>query len=311
MIRRSSSFDLPEREATPEETFLTRRALLRSGAQAAVTLWGIAGANAFAADEPAVVRYPATRNRGLSIDLPVTPEDLASSYNNFYEFGPDKRVAARAQSLTIDPWTIEIGGLVERPLQVGLEDLLGRFELEERIYRFRCVETWAMVVPWTGFPLRKLVEWAKPLPDARFLAFESFHRPTEALHQAVSFWNPWPYGEGLRMDEATNELAMIVTGVYGKPLPKQHGAPARLIVPWKYGFKSIKSIRRIEFTREPPATFWNTLQPDEYDFVANVDPKVPHPRWSQATERLLGSEERQPTLPYNGYADRVSHLYRG
>jgi sulfoxide reductase catalytic subunit YedY len=277
MIRRSSAFELPEREATPEGTFLTRRALLRGGGQAGLALWGIAGANAFAGDEaPAAVPYPAPRNRDLSVDLPVTPEDLASSYNNFYEFGPDKRIAARAQSLTIDPWTIEIGGLVERTGQIGLEDLLGRFELEERIYRFRCVEAWAMVVPWTGLPLRKLVEWAKPLPEARYLGFESFYRPTEALYQAVSLWNPWPYAEGLRMDEATNELAMLVTGVYGKPLPKQHGAPVRLIVPWKYGFKSIKSIRRIEFMREPPATFWNTLQPEEY-----------------------------------GYADRVSHLYRG
>jgi sulfoxide reductase catalytic subunit YedY len=313
-VLRRSGWSLPEREATPEAIFLSRRDLLKRSlaASAGMALLGPAAAGlarGAPAAEPARARYPARRNADLSVDLPLTEEGVAAAFNNFYEFGPDKEIAARAQALTIDPWTLEIGGLVERPQKLGVEDLLRRFDLEERVYRFRCVEAWAMVVPWTGLPLARLLEWVKPLPEARHVRFETFYRPREALFQLVGFWHPWPYSEGLRLDEARNELAMLVTGVYGKPLPKQHGAPIRLIVPWKYGFKSIKSIVKIELTREQPATFWNTLQPDEYDFLANVNPDVPHPRWSQATERLLGSDERQPTLLYNGYDRWVAHLY--
>ena len=316
LIRKPRAFDLPEREATPESSFMNRRELLAQGLQLGAGLAGFAGSAARAAEGPAAEApaagyYPARRNAELSLDLPLTPQELAAAYNNFYEFGPDKRIASRAQPLELDPWTLEIGGLVEQPTELGLEDLLARFELEERIYRFRCVETRAMVVPWTGFPLRKLIEWMKPLPEARYVRFQTFYRPRQALYQALSFWHPWPYTEGLRLDEARNELALLVTGVYGKPLPKQHGAPIRLIVPWKYGFKSLKSIVKIELTREQPGTFWNTIAPDEYGFVANVDPEVPHPRWSQATEKLLGSEEKQRTLIYNGYAPWVADPYRG
>jgi sulfoxide reductase catalytic subunit YedY len=313
-IARIRELSLPEREATPESSFMSRRELLRRGVAmgSGLALWGT-GTNATAEEEAVDVSrggpYPAERNDRLSVELSPTPEEVASRYNNFYEFGPDKSIAARAQRLVIDPWTIEIAGSVERPRKIGVEDLVQRFDLEERIYRFRCVEAWAMVVPWTGIPLRKLIEWAAPLPEARFVRFETFKRPIQAPYQLVAFWYPWPYAEGLSLEEARNELSMLVTGVYGKPLPKQHGAPVRLIVPWKYGFKSIKSIVKIEFTREQPKTFWNTLAPEEYDFLANVNPKVRHPRWSQATERLLGQEGRQPTLLYNGYERWVGHLY--
>jgi sulfoxide reductase catalytic subunit YedY len=212
--------------------------------------------------------------------------------------------------LTLRPWTVEIGGLCERAGTHDVEALIRRFPLEERVYRFRCVEAWAMVVPWTGFPLRALVEWAAPRPEARYVRFETFHRPSEALGQVLTFWYPWPYVEGLRIDEATSELALVATGIYGKPLPRQHGAPLRIVVPWKYGFKSAKSLVRIDFVAERPATFWNAVAPHEYGFEANVDPEVAHPRWSQATERLLGSDERQPTLKYNGYQKWVAALYR-
>ncbi len=311
---------LPERDATPESAFLDRRAFLSGGLRgglrlgaglAAGSTLGLAPARGAAAPSPrpAPDLYPARRNADLSVDLPLTPEELAATYNNFYEFGTTKKISGRAQRLTTHPWTVEIGGLCARAGKLDVEQLIRKFELEERVYRFRCVEAWAMVVPWTGFPLRDLVAWAEPKAEARFVRFETFHRPSEAVGQLLTFWYPWPYTEGLRLDEATNEIAMLVTGVYGKPLPNQHGAPLRLITPWKYGFKSIKSIVRIDFTREQPKTFWNTAAADEYGFGANVNPEVPHPRWSQATERLLGSEERQPTLLFNGYERFVGKLY--
>jgi sulfoxide reductase catalytic subunit YedY len=303
VVRRAREWSLPEREVTPEALFLDRRAVLASALRLGAA-WAGLGAAA-----PARPLYPAVRNADLSVDRPATREELASSYNNFYEFGPTKGIAGRAAGLTTQPWTLEVGGLVERPARFDVDDLLRRVELEERVYRFRCVEAWAMVVPWTGFPLRRLLEQAGPRPEARYVRFESFLRRSEAIGQLLSFWYPWPYAEALTLEEAQNELALLVTGVYGKPLPNQHGAPLRLIVPWKYGFKSIKSIVRIELTSERPKTFWNSLQPDEYDFFANVNPDVPHPRWSQATERLLGSEERRPTLLYNGYARWVAKLY--
>jgi sulfoxide reductase catalytic subunit YedY len=304
-------WNLPEREVTPESVLLSRRqVLVRAGG-------ALAGGATLSLPEPGKIAraaedrpYPARRNAELSVELPLTDEALAATYNNFYEFGDDKRISRRAQSLELDPWSIEIGGLVERPAAIAFEDLERRFPLEERVYRFRCVETWAMVVPWTGFPLAALLDWVGVKPEARYVRFETFHRPRQALGQLITFWYPWPYTEGLTLAEARNDLAMLVTGVYGKPLPKQHGAPLRLIVPWKYGFKSIKSLVRIDLVAERPKTFWNAAAPDEYGFLANVDPLVPHPRWSQATEKLLGSDERQSTLPYNGYAKWVADLYR-
>lgn len=308
-----AEWQISERQVTPESVFLTRRELLGRGgaalaAAASLTLGG--WPRAVHASSPRPPRpYPAPRNAALSSDLPLTDASLAASYNNFYEFGGDKRIAHRAQALTLDPWSIEIAGQVERPTTIAFEDLEKRFPLEERVYRFRCVEAWAMVVPWTGFSLAKLLDWVGPTSEARYVRFETFEKPSEALGQLLSFWYPWPYVEGLTIEEARSELAMLVTGVYGKPLPRQHGAPLRLIVPWKYGYKNIKSIVRIELTSERPKTFWNRVTPDEYGFFANVNPYVPHPRWSQATERLLGSDERRLTQLYNGYAKWVAPLY--
>ena len=245
----------------------------------------------------------------------ITPQKLAASYNNFYEFGETKSIQAAAQRLPTDPWTIEVGGLVQNPTQYDRDDLFKAFDLEERIYRFRCVEAWAMVVPWIGFPMRKILETADPKPSARYVKFTSFYDPKITTGPRFSFGGlPWPYVESLRIDEMANDLAFFAVGAYGELLPKQHGAPIRSVLPWKYGFKGPKSIVKIEFVDEQPATFWNTLVPNEYGFVANVEPDVPHPRWSQASERLIGdgpalSWKRVPTLPYNGYGEFVANLY--
>ncbi|MBI3610372.1 MAG: protein-methionine-sulfoxide reductase catalytic subunit MsrP [Nitrospirae bacterium] len=232
----------------------------------------------------------------------------AARYNNFYEFSSDKDdVYLKVEKFSVRPWTIEISGLVEKPITFDPDDLLRLMPMEERLYRHRCVEAWAMAVPWTGFPMKAFIDTVRPLSKARFIRFTTFH---PARRSNPFTWNaPWPYTEGLTMEEAVNPLTMLVTGIYGHPLPKQHGAPLRLVVPWKYGYKSIKSIVRIEFTEQRPRTFWNTVIPEEYDFPANVNPEVPHPRWSQATEKMIGTGERRPTLLYNGYEKYVAHLY--
>src|SRR6185369_8993929 len=230
-------------------------------------------------------------------------------YNNFYEFSTDKaEVSVLATRLVTSPWPIQISGLIDQPMTPDARELMEMFPLEERVYRFRCVEAWAMVVPWTGFPLSKLIEKVAPQSGAKFLRFETFNRPEQAPGMKRNNF-PWPYFEGLRLDEAMHPLTMVVTGIYGKPLPKQHGAPLRLIVPWKYGYKSIKSIVKIEFVAEQPKTFWETLAADEYPFESNVDPAVPHPRWSQATERMIDTGDRVRTKPFNGYADQAASLY--
>ena len=200
--------------------------------------------------------------------------------------------------------------MVEKPMEVGVDDLIRKMALEERLYRFRCVEAWSMAVPWTGFPVKALVDFAKPLSGAKYIRFETFMNPRVAPGQTQR-WYPWPYTEGLTMAEATSELPLMVTGIYGKPIPTQHGAPLRLIVPWKYGFKSVKSISKISFVAERPKTFWEGLQSSEYGFWANVNPAVPHPRWSQASEQVLGSRNRVPTLIYNGYEAQLAGLYKG
>jgi sulfoxide reductase catalytic subunit YedY len=243
------------------------------------------------------------------VDRPPTDEVETARYCNFYEFSFDKLVWRHVEGFQPVPWTLEVTGLVARPRSYDLDDLLRAFSLEERVYRHRCVETWAMVVPWTGFPLAELLKKAEPLPEATHVRFVSFDRPDEAP-QMRQRRNPWPYNEGLTLAEATNDLALIATGMYGHPLLKQNGAPVRLVVPWKYGFKSAKSIVRIELTSERPATFWNTLAPHEYGFEANVEPHVPHPRWSQQRERMLGTNEMRATRLYNGYGEWVAHLYR-
>lgn len=252
--------------------------------------------------------------------LPLTPADKVSGYNNFYEFGLDKAdPAANAGSLKTDPWTLKISGEVAKPLTLDHDALTARFPLEERIYRMRCVEAWSMVVPWIGFPLHKLLAQVEPTSNAKYVAFETIYAPDEMPGQKDRFIGgglKYPYVEGLRLDEAMHPLTLLTVGVYGKALPPQNGAPIRLIVPWKYGFKGIKSIVSIKLTRERPPTTWKLAAPNEYGFYANVNPHVDHPRWSQATERFIGAGgildvQRQPTLLFNGYADEVASLYRG
>ncbi|HXV83708.1 MAG TPA: protein-methionine-sulfoxide reductase catalytic subunit MsrP [Candidatus Binatia bacterium] len=258
---------------------------------------------------PAPDMYPAVRNARFNLDRPITDEVYAASYNNFYEFSTLKgSVYRKAARLRTYPWQVAVSGLVSKPRVFDIDELVRAMPLEERLYRFRCVEAWAMAVPWTGFPLNALIKMIEPLSSAKFVRFVSFFKPDDAPNQS-SFYGPWPYTEGLTLAEAINELTLLATGIYGHPLPKQHGAPLRLVVPWKYGFKSIKSIARIEFTAEQPGTFWNHIAPHEYGFTANVDPKIPHPRWSQETERLIDTGERRKTLFYNGYGDWVAGLY--
>ncbi|MGY6633061.1 MAG: protein-methionine-sulfoxide reductase catalytic subunit MsrP [Alkalilacustris sp.] len=289
---------------TPPRAVLGRRALL-TGAAAGLVL-GAQRAWGFDAD--------AIRDSPLSTDLdPASFEDI-TTYNNFYEFGTGKSDPARhAGALTTTPWSVTVDGLVARPRDWSLGELLEGLTLEERIYRFRCVEAWSRVVPWVGFPLASLIERLQPLPEARYVAFETLVRPEEMRGQRTRALD-WPYREGLRMDEAMHPLTLMATGLYRQPLPNQNGAPIRLVVPWKYGFKSIKSIVRIRFTEDEPRTTWNMMAPHEYGFYANVNPEVAHPRWSQANERVIGAglfAPRQPTLMFNGYADQVAHLYDG
>lgn len=310
----------PERCITPESIFRPRREFIKAIALCGLGL--VAGAplgcgpheNApeigAQEDPPALELYPARSNPAFTLDRPITNEAYAASYNNFYEFSVFKgKVYKQAARLTTSPWQVEVAGLVEKPRVFEVDDLLRALPLEERRYRFRCVEAWAMAVPWTGVPMRAFLKLVQPLSSARYVRFVSFLRPSEAPNQSSSS-GPWPYAEGLTMAEANNQLTMLASGIYGHPLPKQHGAPLRLVVPWKYGFKSIKSVVKIEFTAEQPRTFWNSNRPHEYGFEANVDPTTPHPRWSQTYEKLIDTGERRSTLPFNGYGEWVAALYR-
>lgn len=309
LIRNQDTSFIAEREATPEHVFLNRRAFVAGGAALAGGLVVAGGRAAFAADtDPSASLYPAKANPAYTIDRPVTPESANTNYNNFYEFGESKHISESAQALKIRPWSVQIGGMVDKPKEVAIDDLIKAMPLEERLYRHRCVEAWSMTVPWTGFPVKALMDFAKPLGSAKYMQVETFLDPKMAPGQK-SFVYPWPYVEGLTMAEANNDLAFMVTGAYGKPLPKAMGAPLRLALPWKYGFKSAKSITKITFTDKRPTTFWQGLADNEYGFWANVNPDVPHPRWSQATEEVIGTSERRPTLIYNGYADKVASLY--
>ncbi|NWG25984.1 MAG: protein-methionine-sulfoxide reductase catalytic subunit MsrP [Pseudorhodoplanes sp.] len=312
-VIRRRGWEIPEREATPEHLFLSRRAVLGAGAAAAALAISPQAAVAQRVTDipdPSKDLYPARRNEKYTLDRPVTREEVNGNYNNFYEFGTSKEIAKAAQALRIRPWTIRIDGKVEKPFELGIDDLLARVALEERLYRFRCVEAWSMAIPWSGFPFARLVELARPLSSAKYVRMETFLDPKMAPGQRAS-WYPWPYVEGLTIAEATNELTFLATGAYGKPIAKQHGAPIRLAVPWKYGFKSIKSIVRFSFVEERPKSLWQQLQDSEYGFWANVNPEVPHPRWSQASEELIGTGERRPTLKFNGYGDYVADLYKG
>ena len=309
-IRRRRGWELPESAATPEAVFLNRREFAKGLAAGPILVALGAAAPAAAEDaDPSAKLYPVKRNETYKLDRPLTPADLVTSYNNYYEFGSSKDIADAAQALPIRPWTVKIDGMVEKPVTLGIDDLLARMPLEERLYRHRCVEAWSMTVPWSGFPMKALVDFARPLAGAKYVQMTSFQNPDVADGQKAN-WYPWPYIEGLTLAEATNDLAFLVTGAYGKPVPKQNGAPLRLATPWKYGFKSAKGIVAFTFTDKRPENFWQTIQSSEYGFWANVNPEVPHPRWSQAYERVLGTDERVPTLLFNGYGDYVAGLYK-
>ncbi len=319
LIKRRRGWEIPEREATPEAAYFNRREVMGASVVAGAMLTSPASAQLFGSEpkadltrrpDPTDDLYPARRNERFTLDRPLTEEIVAASYNNYFEFGSSKSIWKQAQAKKTRPWTITIDGLVEKPFEIGVDDLIRRHPLEERLYRLRCVEAWAMAVPWTGFPLAALVAQAKPLSGARYLRFETFQNPAIAAGQKQS-WYPWPYVEGMTIEEAVNELSLLATGIYGKPLRNQFGAPIRLVLPWKYGFKSIKAITRISFTADRPKSFWETLQGSEYGFWANVNPAVPHPRWSQANESMIGTNERRPTQLFNGYGEFVADLYRG
>jgi sulfoxide reductase catalytic subunit YedY len=311
-VRRRRGWEIPENQVTPESVYLNRRQVL-AGGSALIGGSLIGFRRAYAADDPSAKLYPVARNeRYVVTDREVTPENANLTYNNFYEFrlGSAGDSTEDAAKLPIRPWEIKVEGLVEKEFTIGIDDLLAQMKLEERIYRHRCVETWAMVVPWTGFPMADFVKLAKPLSSAKYVRMETFMNPEVAQGQRA-FQYPWPYVEGLTMAEATNELTLLVTGAYGKPVANQMGAPIRLHTPWKYGFKSVKSIVRFSFTEERPIGFWEALQSSEYGFWANVNPEVSHPRWSQRTERLLGTRKAVKTELFNGYGEFVADIYKG
>ena len=319
LIRIPKGWEIPEREVTPASDYWSRRRLLTAapGVLAGAGLSGCGLAvrgdpfGSLDAPSPYAHLFPVTANGAYQVpERDLTDPLSATRYNNFYEFTTDKdNVWQLVGGFEIAPWTIEIAGLAENTGVFDVEDLMVRFGMEERIYRFRCVERWAMTVPWSGFPLRALIDFAEPLSSATHVAMISENRPDQMPGVDARPTYPWPYFEGLRIDEARNDLAFMVAGIYGEALPRQNGAPLRLVTPWKYGYKSLKSIVRIEFVDSQPPTFWNTLVPSEYDFLSNVDPAVDHPRWSQATEYLIPDFEPVPTQKYNGYAEFVASLY--
>ena len=316
LIGRNRGWEIAERLVTPEALVMGRRAAL--GGVGAAGLLAASPAHAqlgrlFGGGAPAAPAKPraaltATANDRYKPGRALTDEKQVASYNNYYEFGLSKSVSAAAQALVTDPWTVEFTGMVAKPKKLAIEDILKQVSLEERVYRHRCVETWAMTVPWTGFPLAKLLALAEPSASAKYVVFTTLADPKTMPGLGQRFY-PWPYTEGLTMKEAANELAFVSVGMYGKTLPPQNGAPLRITLPWKYGFKSAKSIVRVEFTDKRPVSFWEGLQDSEYGFWANVNPAVPHPRWSQATETLLGNDDRVPTQIWNGYGDFVAGMY--
>ena len=320
----------PSSQITPESLYWRRREFIKNGLLFVATSAGVGGgllwlmggrrggqpgrsparvsASVAGAEKPL---FDAVRPSPASTSEKQTPYQDVTSYNNFYEFGTDKGdPAANAHTLETRPWSVDIEGEVGKPQRVDIDQMIRWAPLEERIYRMRCVEAWSMVVPWLGFPLGEILKRVEPTSRAKYVAFTTLLDPSQMPEQRRDVL-PWPYVEGLRLDEAMHPLAILVVGLYGKPLPNQNGAPLRLVVPWKYGFKGIKSIVKIRLTEEQPATTWNAAAPDEYGFYANVNPAVDHPRWSQATERRIGEIQRRPTLPFNGYAEQVAGLYSG
>ena len=324
LIRVPKSWEIPEREVTSESAYFNRRRFLRTlvGVGIGASLTPIMGCQKSASqtaleaslDLPKI--KPLSTNPAFaSVDRPITDEQLAGSYNNFYEFGGTKNIWLKAQNLPTENWKVEVTGLVKNPRTYDIDDLKKKFPLEERIYRFRCVEAWSMVLPWIGFPMKALIEAVEPTSEAKFVQFTSFYDPEITTGPGFHIGSlPWPYAEGLRIEEMANELAFFALGIYGHDLPKQHGAPIRMVLPWKYGFKGAKSIVKIEFLDSQPATYWNTINPREYDFEANVNPNKPHPRWSQATEKFISQGpdltwKIRETLSYNGYGEYVAGLY--
>ncbi len=324
LIHVPKSWEIPEREVTSESAYFNRRRFLKTlvGVSIGASLTPIMGCQKSASqtaleaslDLPKI--KPLSTNPAFaSVDRPITDEQLAGSYNNFYEFGGTKNIWLKAQNLPTENWKVEVTGLVKNPRTYDIDDLKKKFPLEERIYRFRCVEAWSMVLPWIGFPMKALIEAVEPNSNAKFVQFTSFYDPEITTGPGFHIGSlPWPYVEGLRIEEMANELAFFALGIYGHDLPKQHGAPIRMVLPWKYGFKGAKSIVKIEFLDSQPATYWNTINPREYDFEANVNPNKPHPRWSQATEKFISKGpdltwKIRETLPYNGYGEYVASLY--
>jgi methionine sulfoxide reductase catalytic subunit len=296
-IIRRKGWEISESRVTPENLFFNRRKVL--GGLACLPLIGSAQA--------------AVNPKFADAGRTVTPEAQNTTYNNFYEFGTSKSISDAAQALVSSPWTVTIDGLVDNPMTLNFDDHIRKMQTEDRIYRHRCVEAWAMVVPWTGFALKDLIKTVQPKAEAKYLRFETFNDPKMAPGQEPGLFGayPWPYVEGLTIAEAMNDLTFIATGAYGKDLPKSMGAPLRLHTPWKYGFKSIKSIVKISFVTEQPMNFWQAIESSEYGFWANVNPEVSHPRWSQASEEVLGTGERVPTQLYNGYGEFVAEMYKG
>lgn len=316
LIKQRPSWALPESEVTPKAIYLDRRRFMTGAiaAGAALAVPGWLQANEQAPGRQALEYRAAPQ---FSTDEPKTPVDAVTAYNNFYEFGTGKGDPERyAGEMTVQPWSVEVAGECQRPGRYALEDLLKPHDYEERIYRLRCVEAWSMVIPWVGVPLAAVLKQLEPTSRAKYVYFETLHDPKQMRGQRSLFSTiEWPYREGLRMDEAMNELSFLAIGLYGETLPNQNGAPIRLVVPWKYGFKSIKSIVRIRFLEEQPTTSWEMIAPDEYGFYANVNPEVDHPRWSQKRERRLPSGVLRPnwmeTTKFNGYQEQVAHLYKG
>jgi sulfoxide reductase catalytic subunit YedY len=305
---------IPSSEITPEWLYVNRRKFIQlaatAGIAAAIAACGPANPTppSVNPDAPATAVSPTQAAAGA----PEKPNsyDEITSYNNFYEFSEGKEgIGQLASKFKTSPWQVQVSGLVNAPKTFGLVELL-KFPQEERVYRLRCVEAWSMVIPWTGFPLNQILKAVEPKAEAKYVKFTTVYNPEELPGQRSSYYS-WPYTEGLRLDEAMHDLTLVVTGLYGKSLPAQNGAPLRLAVPWKYGFKSIKSIEKIELVAEQPSTFWSTLAPNEYGFYSNVNPGVPHPRWSQASERRIGQAARQATLKFNGYEAEVASLYAG
>jgi len=302
------NISIPSSQITPKDVYLSRRDFIKAAGVIAGSLTLAACGVSPIQANPDVT--PSSSQVSDTGEIPNTFDEI-THYNNYYEFTTDKEGVARMSgNFKTSPWDVEVSGLVNKPGKYSVDDLIRKFQPEERIYRLRCVEAWSMVIPWVGFPLSKLLAEVEPTSDAKFVRFETIFNPDEMPGQKQPYY-PWPYQEGLRMDEAMNDLAILATGLYGGELPAQNGGGIRLVVPWKYGFKSIKAVIKVELTDKQPATMWETIAPNEYGFYANVNPQVNHPRWSQGSERRIGELSRRDTLMFNGYADQVAYLYDG